>query len=725
MLQIKNMLIFQIFEVLLKMFFSQVQDKTKIKLIAFICILIYLISPIKILGITSNTIEIEKTEPSSEFKQFIERVILDALKKKDIEVFEAYQMAASLPPPAKIKVKTEDYDIGYLDDNIYLLSLAMNQSVELKSQSFKKAIKISDDVVSKSQAYQFYLADELIKVRDLSRIKAWNSIAGVFNTISKTFSQIITGNIHAILSVFLEAGFSIYHIGDFTEKDGLRLYLYSSYQKKFPDSPANQQIERKIQQLKKSKSKQILKEYLKRAKKDCEDGQYHLADFFILKAESLKLDYYKKKLESLKLKIARQDSSLKRERTTSLNFIQPTLEKTMNPSEQKKYKEIMDALLSEKKDAIEKIADEFTEEFPLNEIVPEVEFAKVVALQLNGDDELSKFKLARLSRKKIVSSTTEREKSHLKNPYFNPPEEFKVEKKKFLNSTAIYCLTGFRSTEERVKITLSALINSPQMFAQTLGSLFIIEIILRTSLLPLNNPVSDQALVDSAQKTLKKGKDNSIEMLKLLVKRYKKRGEFEKALKCAKLLNDFTSKTENKLRKKWAKAEYVLADQMKTPQKKIKHLKKILEIYPDSKIAKKAGDEIIKLENIKDVFLWIDKKNLQRFPELLEQNLLNIQLILIDGKKKNGEMDDSGVGLKKDNTIVFYNLKTKSYQTQKIDIEDERQPEFWGIVYNLKKEKDLEWALEEKTTKRYFPFEIEGSAGSSGVSVYPLMQRLD
>ncbi len=663
-----------------------------------------------------------KTSPSKSFIEFIGLTANASLQNDYSRLLQYYLIS-------KIKNKTSEYKyndpaIKFISDNILMLFTRTYRNGSRFVYLDKSMIKKLDDYQTQSQLYEDKISNELELAKKLTRNWFYNISAKIFNTIAQAFTQIITGNIHTILQVVFEAGYNFYDSLRYSESDGQKLQLYETFKLKYPDSERIKNKADKIENLKNKKLKSLVRLYLKRSKFFKENREYNFASYYIGKAEEVGIEYKNKKTESRKLKIAKEESEEKRDIIASLDFIYPTIDSNLNPSEKNAYKAILDNLLIANPDQIIKSCNDFKENFPGSKLFYEAEFAKIVSYINNDEKKLAAEKLKYIKKKSDSDLLSERAKAHLLIPSMNPAEEFQRLKNKRRKDLFIYCLTGYRSTEEGAKITISALLGSPEAFAQTVGSFLVIEIFVRTLILPWANPISDSKIVDSAKVALAANPENEEKksLTTFLYKRYKKRKEYDKVIEYLAMTNFHSEHKERKFRKKWAKQEIALGDDMKNAFNKINHYKKAAEIYPNSKLTDKVKKDIGKIEKTINVIFWINKDMLLKYKNELTEKYFDIPSFMIDKKKRNGEIDKNGVGIKNNNTIVYYNMKLKDYEIKQLDINKKDKERFNAFTASVKKEEELNYSIDEITKKQYFPLEIEGSFGEAGLVAYPQMQ---
>lgn len=670
-----------------------------------------------------TTFSVSKNDNISEdFKNLTKQIIQNAFLENYGEVLRTYLILNSESSLDKFEFKISESEALYLKDNVLILFTRVYRNGSSSLYLNKKLIKNLDDIISKSQVCEEEQYNEYLLAKNIEKNWVFNLSANIFNTISKTFSQLVTGNIHVILQVAFDSVYNIYTFNRFSEKDNERLALYKAYQKRNPKSSKIEDKQDKIDSLQRDKDKYLVRKFINRGKMLRRSEDYYLAEFFISKADEVGKNKYKKnKIDSLDLKIAKEESKNRRERSESLDFIYPTEDSKLSSSEKESYKILLDTILSSNSDDIIKACSDFKEKNKYISLANEADYEKIVGYRDIGEMSAVKSYLENMKKNNRDKSIREKADIALENPYFDSFGQFEKQQANRKSETIIYCLTGYRSTEEGAKLTITALLNSPENIAQTLGSFLVIEIVLRTGMLPLVNPVSDQSVIDAAKFAIDQESDdkNREKLTQYLYERYKKRKEFDKSLSYLKQSEEYSEKKENKLRKKWAKYEKEMAEQVKLPENKIKHLKKTIEVCPDSKIAKKAQAEIDKLEKITGVTMWISWGILKKYKNESLLTYLGISENLLDKKKRNGEIDEKGIGIKKDNTIVYYDLKTKDYQIKKINIDDIEHEKLVGLLLNIKKEDELSASYADFKKKEYFPMEVQGSLGEGGLVAYP------
>lgn len=687
--------------------------------------IIYITSAAEIFGKTRS--EDFDSSISSEFKGFVSDVIRYAMLKDYENLAGAYNFSL-------LKVKHNDQNakfipsgINYLSDNIAVLMSRIYSPEFNKNGDLNKIKTPIKDYRAKAQLAEEEIQNEIKRIKKLKKNVIFDVTANIFNTVAQAFGQLLTGQIHIILQVTFESFYNIYQSGKWDARDAEILTLYHLFQKKHPDSDIAKKEQSKINSLENTRRKYLVRSYIRRSRNLKEQGSFYFADFFISRAEYLSRGYKEKKIKKSDLQIQQEESQARRNIYKSLDFSAPSYESTIKPEEKSEYKNVLQSVLSSDTESMKKSGKQFIERYPKSKAAEQVLLSLEICGMKGNSKENIVEKLDNVKRMLSDSDLRRRVVCHILNPYFSAYEMFKKSLSTRRKETAIYSLTGYRSNEENLKITVSALFNSPETSAQTLGSLLVIEIALRTLLLPFVNPVSAQACVDSGRAALPDLNDlkKKNEIYDYLRKQYYKRKEYEKSLEFLKFSDNYSPKKEKKIRKKWAFYEVETANDLKIADNKIKHLKKAAEIYDDEKFKIKMNKEIAELEKLKSVFFWIDKKNLKKYKDSLNFTDMPIDLSLIDGKKKNGEMDERGIGFKGDNEFVYYDIKDKDYVLRRVYLSDADKEKFNAIVAELWKNTDIEESVNKYSKKRYFPVELHGSFGEGGFNLYPQIQTSD
>ncbi len=213
--------------------------------------------------------------------------------------------------------------------------------------------------------------------------------------------------------------------------------------------------------------------------------------------------------------------------------------------------------------------------------------------------------------------------------------------------------------------------------AATFGALTIVQTGAKLFRLLIGNPVSQQKVIDEAEKYIHDTppSERSPEVYEVLAKAYEKEGQLDRAIAYSKL----AGKEERVpgLQERAGEALLQLAEQSEHQAQKETYLRTLLENYPQTKAARKAAPQLRALNLPENRGLRLSKEFLKENTDLVGPQGLGLKRELFDGDPDNVELTDEGLTLLPNAEVALRLQSDQGPRTKVYGVPEASWERFW------------------------------------------------
>jgi hypothetical protein len=420
--------------------------------------------------------------------------------------------------------------------------------------------------------------------------------------------------------------------------------------KRYPDDPANTEIEKRVEALDKRKrsalaKKQIDKVHAASKKGDLDTALFHAELALFIDPQSQ--DAEKLLRETLVLFHKQQEG-----RKNALAAAQ----EGNRPSEQQRdVNRLLEALSLRDANEVERLAVDLEKKYRGKPLADAALDAEAVSLEMKGWHEEAKNTIQQAARRSVTPEAKHRAEVLLQSPEYNLLASFRDARADRQLESAKYVLLGEDLLKKNLLYAAGAMAAAGPAGAVTLGA--VNALLLGNNLIQVltNNPVSAQPVIDAGVAYIRTHPNSSTaaEVYRVLADAYEERGLFERAISYHELAGT-PKETIAAIKEKSAKA--LLAAAAKSGDRGLReyYLTAAIDRYPDSPTAAEATKKLAEMVKDENEGLRMSKQFLMENAELYGPGGLGLKPSLFDGDPKNLEIADRGVNLIGDNELLVY-----------------------------------------------------------------------
>jgi hypothetical protein len=567
-----------------------------------------------------------------------------------------------------------------LSDNVYGLLVACAKDREARMDAYRNLRAVADDDYSNAIAYAGLGTDELLKARRLLRENLYNHFVGTFNYISASASRFINGNTQAVLQVFIDGLFSFRRLGRISDRERESLVLLKCFSDKYPLSPENDWAERKTVRLESKLETKQLEENLVESERAVKTGNTHSALFFADRALESSPD--SEQAKRLRLKASADASREERAIVASATVWEHPDVFDSRDRHARYHKALENVFLS----------------------------ASPVPVSPSGSSQTQRADL-------FLPPRPVEPDRYLIDSYARASAEVRTEKLRYL-------ALGERSSEDRAYIISSGIVQGAYDALENLGVFFVFDTALRGVKLALGSPVPEDSAIDAGARYVRRFPDtaDAQRICREIAARYERAGDYENASAYYARGGSASPKKLSVLTEKAAKRLLIQIREVEDGEQRLQYLKSLTKQYPQTKAAKTATREIAKLEQSLDTEYIFSKSDMRQSPRLFSDDALGIAPDLVDGSDVNGEIDDDGVRVLRNN-IAVYREKGEP-RTREIALDAERKKKLDSLHAELQYRDSSRSNIKRLKQRQFIPIEISGSIGGQGVLAYPTLKPI-
>lgn len=630
---------------------------------------------------------------------------------------QLYKEAKSLESP-----KPADAGLSYqLHDNILALRAACTPDRKSRLELARRILKEHPDALLKPAIQAHIQEDELNYATRLRRELTYNHVAGMFNELSRSISQLASGRLQPLLQFGLDLPFFYRRFFTMSPRERKILVLYDTYLKKHPDDSRVETLIRRIEHLEKKSQQQeaalaaAQSKYLRGA------NRHDDSLFFIQQACNLMPK--SRKFQKQKLDILRDISRGHRRQIDTATVLDG--ERFQNaPHEEALYRRLLYALARNDRADITRAALAFTQQSPTSGFADEAAYVHAIFSTDYTDPQRIAERL-HLFAKQCSQTNMARHAELLAQSYFaNPLVAYNRENANYHHRLATYLLLGTSTNESRLYTMTSEGIQQHKL-ADYMGIVLVSDILMRSLRVALANPVSKERVIDRAIFCIAKYPESSkARTLAAEVARfYEKNSRGDEALHYYALADQLTTQCVTRVENTCARHLYTLAHSVPSPEPRVHVLREIQTRYPESKLVNKVKKELAAIEKKPIIEQRISKRVLQATPILWNNTGLRLQPELFDGDRSNTEMTQQGVTILSNNQAHYFVYGDRRLRTLEVS------PDARRILSSQIAELDYQQAIQSEVQSRSkqprLPLEITGSIGQTGIEAYPGLQEIE
>ena len=568
----------------------------------------------------------------------------------------------------------------------------------------------------------YRLKDEVSKADSLILTDRYNRFTFLFNTFVRPLSYFTVGYFPA----FIDAGVAtLLNLDRFTElsmEEKKALVLYNRFLEKYPESDQAEILRQKVTRLNRKRVKTLYRKEIKIAREMMAAERFWQAQQHFKNA----LAYMPDAKEASKgLEQAR---ALEFERN---RLIQKSLEPAhtamefRDTSDDRDYRDILYAAAGGSPEMVIYEAEDFLQRYPESSYAPYALYAIAVAHDMKGAHEKAKDILRSLADTYPQSHIARHALAYLNDPSYNLLRGFKDSLRQRGLETTRYVLLGPEFAKTNIILGTSRFVTQGLQAMATLGTFNVLAVFIRTVNMFLQNPVSEQEVIDSGLRYLRRYPDSALapEIHLTLARAYARRKNMAKAAYHLKASGKASERQVRQMEEKAARQYLEFAGTTNSRAEKENCYNTIIEGYPRTKAAAEALEKLALIEREKKPLFEIDKKTIAQNPVLFRLSGLHLSPHLLDGNQSNGEVAPRGIYSRQRGriTVVYADGKKEREETYKVDPRTFRS--LLAFADDLKYREKVDNREREGRRPR-FPVELRGSVGGDGVFVYPRLKAI-
>lgn len=551
-------------------------------------------------------------------------------------------------PVTGLKENVLDFINNCIDDRDRYVEAQKNALRGLDDKDLKTLIKI------RLRNERLNKAESLLKKEKKDKVgRVFNSLLKSVDIISLSLGSIIGSTIDTAVNTIL----NIKDLDNISIREKKAIVQYEEFLRSNPESIHAEKVRKKLEKLKEKKRKTEYEKEIELANVNMKQGYIEQANEHYKKA----LSYYPESKEALKGKETTKSFIEQREKS-----IEETLKVSKNPptfssfQEKEDYEKLLYVTIKGNPEEIISESKEFIEKYKESSLKDEAEYNLSIAYDIQENHEKAKEIMRRLIEKEPDSNMGHHAKLLLNSSDYNKYEAFQKAGREHKIDTFKYALVGEDLAKNNISFGTSRVILEGVKSAETLGMANILGACFRTLNILADDPIPNEEIINRGEEYLQKYPDSekSKEVHFELAKAYERDHDYANAIRHCILSEKASKKKIDHLKEKMANVLFQKAKLANQWESKTYYYKAILTSYPDTKIAKKAEEQLSALIKLKNQRYRLSKSFLLENKILFGPNSLNIKPELLDGDIRNKEIDDKGISFLKDDKIKIY------YQTE-------------------------------------------------------------
>ncbi len=609
-----------------------------------------------------------------------------------------------------------------LHDNILALQAACTPDRVSRIKLARRILKEHPDALLKPGILTNVQSDELNRASRLRWELYYNHVASMFNRLSKSTSQLISGQLQPLFQFALDLPFLYQRFSKITPRERKILVLANTYLKKHPEDPRVETLSRQIQRL--EKKRRVQQAILAAAQSKRLRAAGRLDDSLFSIQQACRLIPKARKFEKQRLNILRDISRARRRQIDTVTVLDGELFQNAS-DEEILYRRLLYALARNDQADITRTSLTFTQYVPTSKFADEAAYAHALFTADPANPEQLSERMRLLAKQYPQTNMAQHTEQVAQSPFINPLAAYDRENARYHHRLATYLLLGVHTNESRLYMAASETMPQQNKFAQHMGIICITDIPMRALKAALANPVSKESVIDRAILFINKY-PVSLQAKRLSAKvarYYENDARGEEALHYYALADQLTTQCIARVENTCARHLYVLALRVPSPEPRVSILREILTLYPDSKLRKKVKKELAAIERTPIIKQTIPKTVLQVTPVLWNHKGLRLQQELFDGDRRNSEMTKEGVTIFSNNQAHYFVYGDSHPRTLEIDAEARRV--LSSQIAELNYQQRIQLEIQARSKRPRFPLEVTGSIGEAGIVAYPTLQKIE
>lgn len=629
-----------------------------------------------------------------------------------------YKEAKTLerPEPGRVALPYQ------LHDNILALQAACTPDRISRFELARRILKEHPDALLKPGILTHVQSDELNRASRFRWEIYYNHIASMFNRLSKSTSQLVSGRLQPLFRFGLDLPFLYQRFFKITPRERKILVLSKTYLRKHPEDPRVETLSRHIERLEKKRRAQQAILAAAQSKRLRAAGRLDDSLFYIQQA--CHLFPKARKFEKQRLNILRDTSRAHRRQIDTVTVLDG--ERFQDASnEETLYRRLLYALARNDQADITRAALTLAQHVPTSKFADEAAYVHDLFTADSANPQQLTERMHLLAKQYPQTNMAQHAEEVAQSPFINLLAAYDRENARYHHRLATYLLLGVHTNESRLYIATSEAMPQQNKFAEYMGIICITDIPMRALKAALANPVSKESVIDRAIFYVNKY-PASLQAKRLSAKvarYYENDARGEEALYYYALADQLTTQCITRVENTCSRHLYALAHRVPSPEPRVSILREILTLYPDSKLLKKVKKELAAIERTPIIEQTIPKTVLQATPILWNQKGLCLQQKLFDGDRRNSEMTEEGVTIFSDNQAHYFVYGDSHPRTLEIDAETRRI--LSSQIAELNYQQRIQLEIQARSKRPRFPLEVTGSIGEGGVEAYPTLRKIE
>lgn len=532
----------------------------------------------------------------------------------------------------------------------------------------------------------------------------YNRIASGVNWLLRRTSQILTGQLQALLLMVNDVAFSHRAFLYPTARERKIRVLAAQVAAEAPGTPQAREARRLVEAIERKIERDRHRDLERRARVASQQGQWETAQAL---AESGLALWPGDSDFTAALREADHHLALRRRSWERSLLVLPTGEASLGESEWEEIASALRATLAEDARRLSALDRPASSEA--------VALLAAAAAARAGDWAESRERLERVAEGDGHAAWLAR--TCLARPPFEPAREVRDAVARRRALTRRFVWQGARGVEENLYLASSSVISQGLAAPAALGFFFFVDSAIRAVALSIHNPLGAEGVVDALAALERRQGGLSEEQWEMLRDRLTDLGAFDRALEAHAHLRTPDPRVAERLDRRIARQLLQAAERSESADTRRRLLTHLVQAHPDTPAAADAW-RLLHAEPAEGIHLDVDA--VRRSGAALIAAGWPLPLELWDGDLANGEIDAVGVWVGPDGAVRHRRRGARVWETVAPDP---------GVAARVvaaaqaaaAREARLE-ALDERRRPRV-PLEITGSLGASGVYAAPQLQR--
>lgn len=566
------------------------------------------------------------------------RAHIDYFENKDAELSEERGTVTGLTHHIKDLSHNTILDREeYLEEQRRELAGAPSEAQEriIRARLLHDELEQADSLMSQSRMSRWgALLNRLLQSMDLVKIASGNYVGAAVETAIAELQRLQTPTM------------------PLTERKALA--LYRRFVERFPGDPRRREALEKIESLSKDRKRQWVHEHLRKAGEHLDKGKLAQAEFeaYLAALADPEAEAVTARFEEIEAMRERREANRKEASTVAAADPLANL-----PDEQAaEVKTLLYNLVKRDADALEAQAQRLAHAYQGGALGELAGDAHAVAMEIRGEREQAKRKLAELASSAPSPRARDRARALLDSPEYNRLGTVDAARTQHRIEQVKFVLLGQDLLEKNLMFAVGPMISHGVAGASSLGAANVM--MMGTNLLQVlsSNPVSNQEVIDAAGDFVRLQPDSkkAADVYEILGDAYDSRGHFNKALYYYKMSGKRSPDEIAELEEEAGNKLVQMAERTRDKTEQHQLYTAVLDLYPQTKAADEARAELSRLVRADNGGLRLSKRFLLEHPELHGPRGLGLKATLFDGNEDNIEIAAKGLNIVDGGTVLLH-----------------------------------------------------------------------